>query len=101
MKETASAPEAMASIKKERFDAVLLDLILPGGRGSEVLDAVSKLPASRRPVVLVFTGLVAPEGHQGLLDRGASVILHKPHVGAKELVTEIVEAIGRKRAKSK
>jgi len=96
-REAADAREALAALKKERFDAILLDLVLPGPPGEEVLDAARRLPAARRPVVVVFTGLVAPQGYQHLLDRGAAKILYKPHTSPQDVVSELAELLGKDR----
>lgn len=92
-REAADAYEAISILKKERFDAVLLDLVLPGLSGEEVLRAATKLPASVRPAVIVFTGLMAVHGHQYLLDIGAAKVLYKPHVTPQQLVEELAKVL--------
>jgi two-component system cell cycle sensor histidine kinase/response regulator CckA len=91
--EAGDAPQAIAILRKERFDAVLLDLVLPQSSGEDVLEAVGKIPLSRRPVVVVFTGLIDQDGCKRLIENGAARILYKPHVTPQELVFELADVL--------
>jgi PAS domain S-box-containing protein len=98
VKEAATARQAAALVERERFDAVVLDLILPGASGEAVLEAVGRLQAARRPAVVILTGLWEPGKYRELGERGAAAVLYKPRVSPGELVAEVVQAVAASRA---
>ena len=97
--EAGDAATAIAMLRRERFEAVLLDLVLPQSSGEQVLEAARKLPVSKRPVVVVFTGLIDQDGCRRLIDKGAARILYKPHVTPQEVVFELADVVAQHRKK--
>ena len=57
---------------------LLLDLKMPRMSGFEVLKWLQTVPASRRPIVVVFTASDVPEDVRRALDLGARSYLVKP-----------------------
>jgi DNA-binding response OmpR family regulator len=53
---TDSSVDAIMLIQRERYDAVLLDIMLSGTSGLYVVDAVRDIAAPARPKILVMTG---------------------------------------------
>jgi len=51
----AGGEEALALVSQERADAVLLDIIMPGMDGLEVLRRISALPSAPRVIMLTAT----------------------------------------------
>ena len=72
--------EALELMACERFDVVLLDLVMPGMSGEEVFRAIK---AQRRgPQVIVSTGYAAPTLLEGLRQHGVFELLEKPYRSA-------------------
>lgn len=84
----SSGPEALATLKVERPDLLLLDVMMPGMSGYEVCRAIRANPAhAMLPVVLVTALDPAQERAKGL-DAGADDFLSKP-VSHAELLARV------------
>jgi DNA-binding response OmpR family regulator len=83
---------ALARIGEGRFDAAVLDLMVPGGSGYDVLDVLRK--QEPRVPVLLLTAKSAVEQRVLGLDRGADDYLVKPF-SFPELAAR-VRALGRR-----
>lgn len=84
----ANAEEALAKIGAKAFDVVVLDLLMPGGHGNEVLDMMQNRP---KPRIIVLSAL-AEVWHRRHRDTNAFAVLQKP-VGFDELVRVIESAV--------
>lgn len=89
-------PAALACIHAARFDAAVLDLMVPGGSGYDVLDVLRK--SEPRTPVLLLTARSAVEERVLGLDRGADDYLVKPF-SFPELAAR-VRALGRRGGES-
>ena len=85
---------ALALFAEPRFDAAVLDLMVPGGSGYDVLDVLRK--SEPRVPVLLLTARSAVEDRVMGLDRGADDYLVKPF-SFPELAAR-VRALGRRGA---
>jgi DNA-binding NtrC family response regulator len=68
--------EAEASLSKESFDFILLDIRLPDGDGQKFLEQLALLP--ERPLVVVITGYGSIESAVACMRAGAFDYLMKP-----------------------
>lgn len=68
--------EAMKALARERFDLLILDLVLPGLDGFAVLERVKALP--QRPRVLVLTARGREADRAKALALGAEAFMLKP-----------------------
>jgi len=89
-----SGTEALRLLEQERFDLVLLDLMLPGKSGEEVLAEISGIP------VIVLTAVASKESTVALLRQGASDYLTKPFDNEELLARIEVQLRGNKRQES-
>jgi len=85
---------ALALVASDRFDAAVLDLMVPGGSGYDVLARLRKLEP--RVPVLLLTARGAIEDRVDGLDRGADDYLVKPF-SFPELAARL-RALGRRGA---
>ncbi|HJT19996.1 MAG TPA: PAS domain S-box protein [Nitrospira sp.] len=85
--------EALAQIRARRFNAVLLDLQLPDGDGTDVLKEMQQLDATV-PVV-ILTAHISQERTVGSLIKGAFGYLTKPY-NREELRQTLRRAVGVK-----
>jgi len=62
----ASAEEALASLKSgEKFDAAVIDMVMPGMDGLELAEALREIPhAKKMPVILLSSGEIDPARRQ-------------------------------------
>lgn len=74
--EAEDAEGAMKGFAESKPDIVLLDLILPGKSGVEILADIKKKDPSAR--VLVITAVEQAEIDRRLSEKGAAGILRKP-----------------------
>ena len=88
----ATGPDAIAEMKEGPVDAVILDLMLPGMSGLEILSAIRADPASRDLPVMMLT---ARGRDREMAERaGADRFMTKPFANA-EIVAEVRSMLGR------
>src|SRR5512134_7722 len=73
--EAADAPSAITGVTTHAPDVLVLDVMMPGGGGLAVMDALAG--RGSRPTVIVFTNLVDDELRAAFLARGADHFLDK------------------------
>lgn len=80
---------ALQAIDRHQPDAIVLDLMMPGFDGFQVLDALQRLPAWRAVPVFIWTSMLLTDEEYAMLARSARAILIKGG-GAMETVLESV-----------
>lgn len=91
---TGSGAGALTRLRSEPFDLVVLDLMLPGITGPEVLDAIHKGPATAQLPVIVVTGATMNQRELGSLN--VVTMLRKP-VDPDDLVDAVYLALHGRR----
>ena len=77
--DTASGgEEAIEMLRKRRYDILLLDVLMPGMNGFEVLEKVKSDPALRAVAVIVVSALDEVDGAIRCIELGAEDYLFKP-----------------------
>ncbi len=74
--EAGNFDEAIAAFKELSPELVLLDLIMPGKTGLEVLEELRLLNPSAR--IIMVTAVQQDEINKKLFEKGATAIIHKP-----------------------
>lgn len=85
--------QALKIIKKEKFDAVLLDLILPGMSGFEVLEQLKTQEESQDTPVIVLSNLGQESDIQRCRDMGAVDFLIKAHTSPSAIIYKVKEIV--------
>lgn len=89
---------ALARIAEIRPDVVLLDLILPGTPGEEMLRSLREHDVTRTtPVVVVTSRALDPAQTQLLIEGGASSVIYKGVLSRETLRAALDSALGRSR----
>lgn len=70
--------EAGRKVHLFRPDVVLLDLMMPGIRGTEVCRLIKQIPGQAEVRVIAMSGYLTPENEAELLAAGAETCLAKP-----------------------
>lgn len=73
-----SGPEAIAAAPDFAPDILLLDVMVPGMSGPEVLQAIHGLPGLERVPAIFLTASVQRDEVEGFLEQGASAVIPKP-----------------------
>jgi DNA-binding response OmpR family regulator len=79
----------LVAIKESKPDVVLLDLILPGINGFEVLEKAKKDPDTASVPVIILSNLGQSEDIEKGLKLGAKDFLVKAHFTPQEIVAKL------------
>ncbi|MBN1694031.1 response regulator [candidate division WOR-3 bacterium] len=78
--------------RKEIPDLIILDLMIPGGGGLNVLERLNRLSETQSIPIIVLTGIHDAEMKKKVLEAGAIEYLEKPY-NAQELLRSVEEHI--------
>ena len=81
--------DALALIREEHPGLVLLDLIMPGKNGFEILTEMKADPVMKNIPVMVISNMSEPEDIQRIMDLGALDYLVKANVPIQEVVDKV------------
>jgi len=81
--------EALTLLKENKFDLVLLDLILPKVSGFEVLEAIQSDPSLQNIPVMVISNL----GQESDINRGQALGAVEYFVKAKVSIEDLIEHV--------
>jgi len=91
--EAVDGEEGMKKLKEDKPDLVLLDLILPGIDGFEVLSRMKDDPAFSKIPVIILSNLGQKDDVEKGLKLGAVDYLIKAHFTPGEIIDKIKKAI--------
>ncbi|HMV65278.1 MAG TPA: ATP-binding protein [Myxococcota bacterium] len=74
----SSGPEAIEWVRRERFDAILMDCQMPGMDGYETTRRLRELPSCREVPIVALTASVFPEDVQRCFGAGMNAHIGKP-----------------------
>jgi signal transduction histidine kinase/CheY-like chemotaxis protein len=83
IREAANGTEALASLKENTPDALILDLLMPDMSGFEVLRRLRENPATARLPVLIYTSKVLSDAEKSELDGRNVKIIRKEDVTSR------------------
>jgi len=92
VEEAANGDVALVALRRERPDAILLDMNIPGASGPEVLTAIRADPATAGIPVIVMTA-TGDEGRSAAMALGAVDYLTKPF-SSHALLRSVERALG-------
>ena len=96
-----SGARALEVLSSKVVSAVLLDLLMPGMDGFEVIRHVRKEPTLRELPIFVMTGKTLAEEEIALLGRETQALFHKNGSWRQQLIVEVERVVrGRKLARS-
>lgn len=87
--EAVDVDSALRAMREQQPDIVVLDLLMPGGGGTRILEGMQR--EDGRPVVIVFTSLPYPEYRARCAELGADYFFDKTadHERLPELVGQL------------
>jgi len=83
--------EALATLKKSKFDLMLLDVMMPKLDGFGVLAGIKDL--DYKPIILISSNLSQASDREKALSLGADDFLVKSDVSLKEIVDKVKKAL--------
>ncbi len=86
--EAANGPEALATLRREKPDAMVLDVRMPGMTGYEVCNEIRRDPEFAILPVIMVTALSLPEERIRGIEAGATDFISKPF-NKRELLARI------------
>jgi CheY-like chemotaxis protein len=91
--EAADGDEAVELARSQHPDVVLLDLMMPGRSGLEVLHELRSDPAFETTKIVMVTARVQPSDREAFAEAGADVFLAKPFspLHLETLVRDLVQ----------
>jgi len=87
-----SGKEALKILSKKKINAILLDLMMPGMSGEEVLQSVKSNPATADIPVMVVSAFNEHSEKEKVLQMGADVFFEKP-LKLNEVVAKVKELL--------
>jgi DNA-binding response OmpR family regulator len=92
VKLVANGEDAPGAAKEFKPDIILLDLMIPGMNGLNVLDAIRKEPITSKTTVFVFSALGQPSDKDRAMELGADEYLVK----SQDLLNDVIDKIKAK-----
>jgi DNA-binding response OmpR family regulator len=74
----ADAPSAMRALNGRSFDCVVIDVMMPGMSGFQLLEMIRAEPSLRRMPAVMLTALAGDAQHVEAFHSGAAAYLTKP-----------------------
>lgn len=88
----SNGKEAFTALQKQQPDLILLDIMLPGMDGYEILKKLKAQETSRDIPVFMVSAKGQPEDIQKALDLGAEEYIMKP-IGVNNLIDRVIKRI--------
>lgn len=88
----SNGPAALEAAARERFDLVILDVIMPEMDGFEVCRRVREIESYAETPILMLTAMSGEVDRQKGLDAGANLYLPKP-IAPRRLIALVEEAL--------
>lgn len=92
--ESSSLEDAKIMLSREEPDIILLDLNLPDGNGTQLINHVKKNPQTNLPYIIAITAETSQESVNKNLELGCEYYIKKPF-DAKEIQIRIKKLISR------
>ncbi len=87
--EAKDGEEGLKKIEEEKPDLVLLDLVLPGMTGFDILENVNENPLLSDIPIVVFSNLGQSDDVDRAINLGAKDFLIKAHFTPQEIIEKI------------
>jgi len=92
--------QSLEKIGNEEFDVALVDILLPGVDGWEVITKIRNTEKTAHIPIVVFSNLGRQEEVNKGIELGADRFIVKSSIHPRELVSEIVKAIESRKKKN-
>ena len=91
-----NAEIALAKLREQNYDAVLLDMIMPGMTGIDLLKRLKQEKVGGDPVCVMLSNQSEEQDRVGALEAGAVGYIVKAERIPSEVVSEVLACIAKK-----
>ena len=86
---------ALETIQKQKFDVILLDMVMPGFNGADIINGLEKISILEQQKIIILSASSVPDGAiRSLLDKkGVHTFVDKP-VDLKDLIDIVSQSRG-------
>ncbi|MBU1176948.1 MAG: response regulator [Patescibacteria group bacterium] len=95
VEEAVDGKEALKKSKEKKFEIILLDLVLPGINGFEILEEIKKDSETSNIPVIILSNLGQEEEVEKGLRLGADDYLIKAHFTPDEIINKIKRILNK------
>jgi DNA-binding response OmpR family regulator len=85
--------EAIERLKREKYDLVLVDILLPKKNGFEVIKEAKTNGRSKDAKIIIFSNLGQEENVEKAMELGANGYIVKADIGINELSNRIIKEL--------
>jgi CheY-like chemotaxis protein len=78
VRQAANGEEAWDLLRANDFDLAVVDMVMPGLSGVELVARIRATPETARMPVLGLTAALAPDNRRALAEAGVSLVVGKP-----------------------
>lgn len=93
----ANGEDALKKIKDGSYDVILLDIIMPGMDGFEVLQTVKRDKLAENSIIVILSNLGQKEDIERGMHLGADDYVIKAHFTPREVVEKIQSLLAKKK----
>ena len=90
-----SGTRALELLKEKAFDVIVLDMIMPGMSGIEVLNSIQSLKITPQPISIILSNQGGSEEIDAAKAAGASGYIIKAELIPSEVVAEVERIISK------
>jgi len=88
----SNGKHALENVAHEKFDLLVLDIIMPGMNGFELCQRIREIEAYRAVPIIMLTAKSSPDDKKQGMDAGASLFLPKP-IAPQRLLDLVAEVL--------
>ena len=91
-----TAESALAKLREQKYDVVLLDMIMPGMTGVDLLKQIKAEKIGGDPVCIMLSNQSEPSDREAALEAGAVGYIVKAELIPSEVVDEVLKFVSKK-----
>jgi len=91
-----NAETALAKLREHEYDAVLLDMIMPGMTGVELLNRIKAEKVGGNPICIMLSNQSEESDRTAAMEAGAAGYIIKAERIPSEVVEEVLRVVGQK-----
>lgn len=91
-----TAENALAKLREEKYDAVLMDMIMPGMTGVDLLKQIKSEKIGGNPICIMLSNQSEPTDRESALAAGAVGYIVKAELIPSEVVDAVLKFVSKK-----
>lgn len=91
-----TAERALAKLREQKYDVVLMDMIMPGMTGVDLLKQLKAEKIGGDPICIMLSNQSEPSDREAALEAGAVGYIVKAELIPSEVVDEVLKFVSKK-----